>query len=123
MLKLLSALAVTAVGLSPLQASAASCTQASYYGTPIDGYGYEGGKLITSNGERFLPHGLTTAHKSLPFGTKLRVTNQTNGKSVVVRVTDRGPFVYGRGLDLSYGAFSKIAPTSRGVVGVCYDVV
>jgi rare lipoprotein A len=56
----------------------------------------------------------------LPFGTKLKVTNQANGKSVVVRVNDRGPFVGGRDLDLSYGAFVAIASPGQGVANVCY---
>lgn len=122
--KTLSFLAVATAGLAPLQAKAASgCTLASYYGTPQDGYGYHGDKLITASGERFYPNGLTTAHRHFPFGTRLRVTNQRNGKSVIVRVTDRGPYVGGRGLDLSYGAFRSISSMSSGVVDVCYSRV
>lgn len=66
------------------------------------------------------PKAMTTAHRSLPFGTRLRVTNSTNGKSVIVSVNDRGPFVGGRVLDLSYGAFAMIAAPSTGVTNVCY---
>lgn len=62
-------------------------------------YAYSGEK--TANGERANPTGLTAAHKSLPFGTKVRVVNQRNGKSVVVRINDRGPFVRGRIIDLT----------------------
>ena len=62
-------------------------------------YAYDGEK--TANGERANPKGLTAAHKTLPFGSKVRVTNQRNGKSVVVRINDRGPFVRGRVIDLT----------------------
>ena len=62
-------------------------------------YGYSGGK--TASGERANPGGLTAAHKTLPFGTQVRVTNKRNGQSVVVRINDRGPFVRGRVIDLT----------------------
>src|SRR4051794_5847360 len=61
-------------------------------------YAYAGEK--TANGERAKPSGLTAAHKTLPFGSKVRVTNKRNGKSVVVRINDRGPFIRGRIIDL-----------------------
>ena len=117
--KTISILAFGLVGLAPLSAKAASqCSLASHYGV---GDGYNG--QITSSGERFDAYGLSAAHRNLPFGTKLVVTNQANGKSVVVRVNDRGPFVYGRSLDLSYGAFSRIASPGQGVASVCYSMV
>ncbi len=62
-------------------------------------YGYEGEK--TANGETASPHGFTAAHRSLPFGTKVKVTNKRNGKSVVVRINDRGPFIEGRVIDVT----------------------
>ena len=62
----------------------------------------------TASGERFNPHELTAAHKTLPFGTRVRVTNRHNGKSVVVRINDRGPFVKGRVIDLSRAAARAI---------------
>lgn len=76
-------------------------------------YSYKGGK--TASGERAHPAGMTAAHRSLPFGTKVRVTNRRNGRSVVVRINDRGPFVRGRVIDLTpAGAralgFSGLAP-------------
>lgn len=95
-----------------------SCARASHYGVN-DGYHGQ----ITASGERFNTYSKTTAHRSLPFGTRLKVTNQKNGKSVIVKVNDRGPFIRGRELDLSYAAFSKIASPSRGVVNVCYSKV
>jgi rare lipoprotein A len=117
--KTLSILAIATAGLAPLQAKAASgCSLASHYGV---GDGYHG--RTAANGEVYNAYGLTTAHKYLPFGTKLRVTNQSNGRTVIVRVNDRGPFVAGRSLDLSYGAFSKIASPGQGVANVCYSVV
>jgi rare lipoprotein A len=74
---------------------------------------YSGGR--TANGEHASPHGLTAAHRSLPFGTHVRVINRRNGRSVVVRINDRGPFVRGRIIDLTpAGAralgFSGLAP-------------
>jgi rare lipoprotein A len=62
-------------------------------------YAYKGEK--TANGERASPSGLTAAHRTLPFGTQVRVTNQRNGRSVVVRINDRGPYVRGRVIDLT----------------------
>nr|WP_238193251.1 septal ring lytic transglycosylase RlpA family protein [Methylobacterium frigidaeris] len=74
---------------------------ASWYGP-----GFHGRK--TANGERFNTHALTAAHRSLPFGTQVRVTNSTNGRSVVVRINDRGPYVGGRVIDLSNAAARAI---------------
>lgn len=78
------------------------------------GYGLHGSQ--TATGGRFDQWAMTTAHKTLPFGTVVKVTNKTNGKSVTVRVNDRGPYVKGRTFDLSRGAFIKIAPQSQGVL-------
>jgi len=77
----------------------------------------------TASGERFNPEAFTAASKSLPFNTRVRVTNVANGKSVVVRINDRGPFVAGRCLDLSKASFRSIAALSTGVVDVRYDVL
>ncbi|MDE2385242.1 MAG: septal ring lytic transglycosylase RlpA family protein [Alphaproteobacteria bacterium] len=77
----------------------------------------------TANGERFLPMGLTCAHRRLPFGTRLKVTNLRNGRSVVVRVNDRGPFVRGRVLDLSLGAAKVIGLNASGVAKISYIVL
>lgn len=73
----------------------------SYYGKKFQG-------RQTANGEIFDMNKLTCAHKTLPFNTMLKVTNEDNGKSVIVRVNDRGPFVKGRDLDLSYAAAKEI---------------
>lgn len=83
---------------------------------------YQSGQR-TANGERFMPMGFTSASRSLPFGTKLKVTNLRNGKSVIVRVNDRGPFVKGRILDLSLGAARVIGLTASGVGKISYTVI
>ncbi len=77
----------------------------------------------TASGERFSSSAMTAAHKTYAFGTRLKVTNPANGRSVVVRINDRGPYVSGRCLDLTTGAFSRIASTGAGVVTVNYQVV
>ena len=82
---------------------------ASFYGEKWNG-------RRTANGEIFNTYELTAAHKSLPFGTKVKVVNKTTGKSVVVRINDRGPFVKGRTLDLSKKAFQSIASIKKGVL-------
>ncbi len=66
------------------------------------------------------PSALTAAHRTLPFGTRLKVTNQHNGKSVIVRVNDRGPFIRGRMLDLSRGAASRLGFIGSGHTKVCF---
>ena len=83
---------------------------------------YSDGQL-TANGESFNPNELTAAHKTLPFNTKVRVTNPSSGKSVVVRINDRGPFIDGRCLDLSRAAFATIASTDVGALTVRYEVL
>src|SRR5512144_3157130 len=70
----------------------------------------------TASGQRFDPHGLTAAHRTLPFGTRLLVINPHNGKSVTVTINDRGPFVKGVTLDLSLGAAKMIGMTGLGAV-------
>jgi rare lipoprotein A len=77
----------------------------------------------TANGEIFHAADFTAAHKTLPFNTKVRVTNVNNGKSVVVRINDRGPFVANRCLDLSTAAFNTISSQSAGVASVRYEVL
>lgn len=78
-------------------------------------YGYESGK--TASGEPAAPGGFTAAHRNLPFGTRVRVTNTRNGRSVVVRINDRGPYAAGRIIDLTPAAahalgFSGLAPVT-----------
>ena len=77
----------------------------------------------TASGQRFNPEDLTAAHPTLPFGTRLRVTNVSNGRSVIVRVNDRGPFVPGRVVDVSYSAAEELGMIGRGTAKVKLDVV
>ncbi len=102
--------------VAPSPSLASGCTEASFYGGAGDGFAWE----TMANGKPMNPSSMITAHRNYPFGTRLRVTNQSNGKSVTVTVGDRGPYIAGRDLDLSIGAFSKIASTSQGVARVCY---
>jgi rare lipoprotein A len=83
---------------------------------------YKSGRL-TANGEAFRPMGLTAAHRKFPFGTKLKVTFLKTGKSVLVRVNDRGPFIKGRVLDLSLGAAKMIGLHKSGVGKISFVVV
>ena len=90
------------------QADAAQTGKASYY--------KHGAR--TANGERFDPHGYTAAHRTLPFGTRVLVTNVKTGKSVIVRINDRGPFIKNRIIDVSYGAAKMLGITATGVATV-----
>lgn len=83
---------------------------------------YDEGQM-TASGERFDPSAMTAAHKTLPLGSRVRVTNPNTGKSVIVRINDRGPYVGGRCLDLSAAAFAAIGNTSAGVMRVKYEVL
>ncbi len=100
------------------QLIAQSVGQASFYGNQPG----EGGPL-TANGERYQPSGYTAAHRTLPFGTRVRVTSPSTGRSVVVRINDRGPFIGGRIIDLSVGAARAIGLTNTGVGTVRMEVV
>ena len=111
------ALSLTAVlCLTTLNAQTVQSGKASYYAKSWTG-------RRTSNGERLHHDSLTCAHKSLPFGTLLKVTNLLNGKQVVVRVTDRGPYVKGRVVDLSWGAAKAIGMLSQGIAPVTVERV
>ncbi|MEO3890315.1 septal ring lytic transglycosylase RlpA family protein [Nonomuraea sp. B5E05] len=86
---------------------------ASYYGDP----------QMTASGERFNPSAMTAAHKTLPLGSRVRVTNPASGETVTVRINDRGPYIGGRCLDLSRAAFAAIGNISAGVMKVKYQVL
>ena len=103
-----AALAMLAASAAP---ASAQCGRASWYALTSK----------TASGERMNPQAMTAAHRSLPFGTKLKVVNKRNGKSVVVRINDRGPFIKGRVLDLSKGAASKLGFISSGHTSVCME--
>jgi rare lipoprotein A len=89
---------------------------ASYYGGRFHG-------RRTASGARFDAGGMTAAHRSLPFGTRVRVTHMGNGRSVVVRINDRGPFVGGRIIDLSSGAAGVLGMHGQGVARVKVTVL
>ena len=89
---------------------------ASFYSKSLNG-------SKTSNGERHVSTAMVAAPRSLPFGTKVKVTNLNNGKSVIVIINDRGHFVLGRVIDLSYAAFSQIESPGKGVTKVELQVL
>jgi rare lipoprotein A len=78
---------------------------------------------VTASGETFNTYQFTAAHRTLPFGTRLRVTNVATGRYVTVRVNDRGPFVPGRVVDVSYSAAEKLGMVSDGIAKVKLDVL
>ncbi len=90
-----------------------SSGMASYYWQP----------QALASGGRFNPNALTAAHKTLPFGTRVRVTNRNNGRSVVVVINDRGPYIKGRVIDLSRRAAQVVGMTGSGVAPVTYSIV
>jgi rare lipoprotein A len=94
----------------------AQCGGASWYGPGFNGH-------RAASGEIFNQNAMTAAHRSLPFGTKLRVTDQRTGNAVVVTINDRGPFVGRRIIDLSAGAASKLGFRNRGTTSVCIEQI
>ena len=102
-----------------IQPAAAARSRTGSYGI-ASYYSYPG---RTASGEKYNPAQLTAAHKTLPFGTKLLVTNLNSGRSVVVRVNDRGPFVRGRVVDVSYAAAQQIGMVHSGVAKVKVEVI
>jgi len=110
-----TAISATLVLFAPVHAFSASagCGGASWYAL----------NSKTASGERMNPSRLTAAHRSMAFGTKLKVTNKHNGKSVIVRINDRGPFIRGRVLDLSKAAAQNIGMVHAGAAKVCYEVI
>jgi peptidoglycan lytic transglycosylase len=89
---------------------------ASWYGKDFHG-------KKTASGERYNMYDLTAAHRSLPFGTKIRVTNLANNRKVIVTINDRGPFVKNRILDLSYGAARKLRFVKKGITRVKIEIL
>jgi rare lipoprotein A len=117
-IKTAAAAALFAVGMglvsaSDSQAKAPNCGGASWYALTSK----------TASGERMNAARLTAAHRSLKFGTKVQVTNRRNGKTVVVRINDRGPFIRGRVIDLSKAAASQIGMIRSGTASICYQVI
>src|SRR5262249_33710898 len=93
------------------QAGSTHVTRASWYGKSFQG-------RRTAEGSIFNPHRLTAAHPTLHLGSKVRVTELSSGRSVIVRITDRGPYLAGRGIDLSYAAARQLGMVQRGVARV-----
>lgn len=91
-------------------------SKASWYG------GFHHGRK-TASGKVFDENGISAAHKTLPFGTVVEVINLNNEKKCTVTITDRGPFIKGRDLDLSKGAFKSISQISKGVIPVRYRIL
>ena len=89
---------------------------ASWYGPGFDGN-------LTANGEVYDMNGISAAHKTLPFGTIVRVVDLETGRSIVVRINDRGPFIEGRIIDLSKGAAEKLGMVERGIIQVGLRIV
>jgi rare lipoprotein A len=87
---------------------------ASWYGSKFHG-------RKTANGERYNMYGISAAHRTLPLGTVVRVTNTENGRKVTLRINDRGPFVNGRIIDLSYGAARKLGMVREGITDVVVE--
>lgn len=115
MLRFLSFASILAALAAPAHA-ASGCGTASYYGHGFDG-------RLTANGERFNRWGMTAAHRSLPFGSRVRVVNQDTGRSVIVKINDHGPAYSSRIIDLSEGAFAQIASRDQGLARVCISRV
>ena len=111
-----SSATVISTGRVKMPSRSVQSGQASYYADRYHG-------KSTASGEPYDKNALTAAHRKLPFGTRIKVTNKANGKSVVVRVNDRGPFVKGRVVDLSRAAFSSIGNTAAGVITVTVEVI
>ncbi len=110
---LLLATALVALSVAPASAASEACGRASWYALTSK----------TASGERMDPAKLTAAHPRLRFGTMVEVVNPRNGKSVVVRINDRGPFIKGRIIDVSKAAARELGMIRSGVAKVCYKVV
>ncbi|MCC5979308.1 MAG: septal ring lytic transglycosylase RlpA family protein [Salinarimonas sp.] len=108
---------------SPVAQASEQTRVAKTISGPASWYGGKFHGRTTANGERFDMEKLTAAHRSLPFGTRVRVTNERNGRSVVVRINDRGPFVGNRVIDLSRGAAAAVGMVRSGVAPVRIDVL
>ncbi len=104
---------VAVAGFQSGEASAAQCGKASWYSMGTR----------TASGERMNANALAAAHRSLPFGTRVRVDNLANGRSVVVRINDRGPFVGGRVIDLTRSAAQQIGMMHSGTASVRLTVI
>jgi rare lipoprotein A len=113
----------TAADAAPTSASAPDAGSARFTEGRLAYYGAKFAGRKTANGERFDPNALTMAHRTLPFGTLVKVTNLANRRSVVVRVNDRGPAVRSRLADVSHAAAQRLRMLGAGVVKARFEVV
>ncbi|MFP3351444.1 septal ring lytic transglycosylase RlpA family protein [Pseudoalteromonas sp. SIMBA_153] len=116
LLVILTACSTAPSNINNQQRDVAEQGKASFYADKYHG-------RTTASGERFSQQAATAAHLKLPFGTRVKVTNIANNKSVVVRINDRGPYIRGRIIDLSKAMFEKIADSSAGVIDVSVTVI
>jgi rare lipoprotein A len=118
LIKRLVSVAAVAVAFTSVSivSTFAQCGGASWYGPGFHG-------RTAASGEVFNQNAMTAAHKSLPFGTRLKVVDQTTGKSVTVTINDRGPYAKGRILDLSKAAAGKLGMEHRGHTNVCISAI
>lgn len=127
--RLMPVVVITGVlGITPIPGAAQSESSenirvAQSASGPASWYGGKFHGRRTANGERFNKNALTAAHRTLPFGTRVRVTNQRNGRSVIVRINDRGPFVGNRVIDLSRAAAEAVGMVRAGVAPVQIDIL
>jgi rare lipoprotein A len=124
----LAAVALIAAGLGACAQSTVIADKSALRSSTASGGGYTLASFYshgrrTASGEKFDPGDLTAAHRTLPFGTRVRVTNVATGRSVTVRVNDRGPYVRGRAIDVSSSAAKMLGITRQGVAKVKLDVV
>ena len=116
LLVILTACSTAPSNINNQQRDVAEQGKASFYADKYHG-------RTTASGERFSQQAATAAHLKLPFGTRVKVTNIANNKSVVVRINDRGPYIRGRIIDLSKAMFKKIADPKVGVIDVTVTVI
>ena len=114
----LTALDTSAAPLAATRAATKSGPRDRSHDTYASWYGWDFANRRTASGERFDPTALTAAHRTLPLGSKVRVTNLANGRSVVLKITDRGPYHKGRGLDVSREAARQLRMVNQGVAKV-----
>ena len=114
----------TAKKTTTKKATSKKTTASKTYQTGIASfYGGKWHGRKTANGEIFNTNSLTAAHKTLPFNTRVKVTNLSNGKSVIVRINNRGPYIKGRIIDLSTAAFTSIESRNKGITRVKLEIV
>ena len=116
LLVILTACSTAPSNINNQQRDVAEQGKASFYADKYHG-------RTTASGERFSQQAATAAHLKLPFGTRVKVTNIANNKSVVVRINDRGPYIRGRIIELSKAMFKKIADPKVGVIDVSVTVI